>query len=341
MTSPVPALKSSQRPIPEGFCQAAPSHSSIIPWRIRERIFAAKGEIPSEAKCSKVEASSAQSLVASIGKANRVGEKVLTGSKLVSGASSAVAASASSAAVGAKASNPCMSSNTDLASALEGALKTPRVASKTHALPEIAFGVEKWQYYFGEVGEEPPLPSNMGKILKSKCPFWPGKRVEETHLLTLIPAQVNGRPFCLDLLGELVQRPRAGHATKYSYYWTRLEDYWGKQSPVRSYWALLTRDVLPGTLDELYVEQCAVLKQQSKGLRYGPPGALEVATAVLMEHVQSGKYLFGTEPWPYTRVWEMVDSTNEAVGGFGADGLRVGCGFSNFPNSGLAAVRRF
>jgi hypothetical protein len=71
-------------------------------------------------------------------------------------------------------------------------------------------GEVEWKYYFGDVGPAPDLPSNMGAILDSTCPFWPGKKVRDTHLLVLIPATVNGEPFTLNLLGELIQRPSNG-----------------------------------------------------------------------------------------------------------------------------------
>ncbi|MGR3973069.1 MAG: hypothetical protein QRY72_00590 [Candidatus Rhabdochlamydia sp.] len=36
-----------------------------------------------------------------------------------------------------------------------------------------------------------PLPPNIGSILQSPCPFWSDKRVEETHILCLIPQGVS------------------------------------------------------------------------------------------------------------------------------------------------------
>ncbi|MGZ6330812.1 MAG: SH3 domain-containing protein, partial [Parachlamydiaceae bacterium] len=50
-------------------------------------------------------------------------------------------------------------------------------------ISSIAFGKAKWATYFGDIGEEPPLPNNIQTILSSPCPFWPNKKVEETHLL--------------------------------------------------------------------------------------------------------------------------------------------------------------
>lgn len=71
----------------------------------------------------------------------------------------------------------------------------------------LAFGPEKWKKHFGvDVGEVPPIPVNMYQILNSSCPFWPEKKVGETHLLALIPLTVNGQYFTLKSLIELIQR---------------------------------------------------------------------------------------------------------------------------------------
>ena len=72
--------------------------------------------------------------------------------------------------------------------------------------PDIAFGAAKWGKYFGvDIGAEPPLPRDMDKILESPCPFWRGKRVEETHLLVLIPGSIGDQLFTLRTFGELIK----------------------------------------------------------------------------------------------------------------------------------------
>ena len=115
-------------------------------------------------------------------------------------------------------------------------------------LSSQAFGAKAWSQYFGDVGAEPPLPSDISTTLSSACPFWPDKQVKDTHLLVLIPAKVNGKPYNLNLLGELIQHPKGGgHATKYRYYGSDVRKQFGAQSPGRSYWVLMTRDVLEGS----------------------------------------------------------------------------------------------
>ncbi|MBI3236204.1 MAG: F-box protein [Chlamydiales bacterium] len=49
-------------------------------------------------------------------------------------------------------------------------------------ITRYAFGKRQWNTYFGDIGEELPLPSDIGTILASPCPIWSGKQVRETHL---------------------------------------------------------------------------------------------------------------------------------------------------------------
>ena len=75
-------------------------------------------------------------------------------------------------------------------------------------LRNFDFGARDWIRYYGEVEESPPLPPHIFKILMSSCLYWEGKRVEETHLLTLIPETVNGAPLTLNTLRELIKSPQ-------------------------------------------------------------------------------------------------------------------------------------
>ena len=104
----------------------------------------------------------------------------------------------------------------------------------------------------------------------------------------------------------------------------------------------MTRDVLEGTRDKTYQAQCAVLDGKRRGQPYEPLGVLEAATVILMEHVQSGAYLFGREPVTYTRCREQIGPFQGAVGGFGAAVLRIRiCDDYGGDDGGLAAARKF
>jgi hypothetical protein len=195
---------------------------------------------------------------------------------------------------------------------------------------EMTFGEKEWKDYFGDVGPVPNLPSDMGTILGSPCPFWPEKKVRDTHLLMLIPATVDGAPFTLNLLEELIQRLKNGeHQTEYKYYADGIKAQFGERSPDHSYWLLMTREVLEGSRGERYADQRALVASYAKktGQPYEIPSALEAATAILLHHSRKGKQLFRDSPWTYTRCRELVDDKYPIlVGGFEPSGLFVDYG---------------
>ena len=123
-----------------------------------------------------------------------------------------------------------------------GLLKT-EAKQIEQTLHTYKLGKEIWELYYGAVGEEPALPAYIEeeKMMNSPCPFWPGHKLKETHLLVLIPSHVGGQPLTLDYLGQLIKRPQGeGHGTKYNFYWDAARKAIGSQSPGRSYWVLMT-----------------------------------------------------------------------------------------------------
>jgi hypothetical protein len=215
-------------------------------------------------------------------------------------------------------------------------------------IPAMAFGAKEWQQYYGKVEPVPDLPSNMDEILDSACPFWPDRKVRDTHLLVLLPATVDGKPFTLALLKELIERPKSGgHRTEYSHYDSAVKKQLGAVSPAASYWLLMTRDVLPGSLYEAYADQKALVAGHTSrtGLPYELPKVLEAATAILTHHVRNGERLYSDNPYTYTRCQELIQSQfgeyPAVVGGFAAAGLLV-CGSDYaYDRNGVAGFRKF
>jgi hypothetical protein len=200
-----------------------------------------------------------------------------------------------------------------------------KIVSSYTSLPDIAFGKAKWEKYFGSVGVEPPLPSNINAILNAPCTFWSDKKVRNSHFLVLIPEKVNGKPFTLNYLADLIQKPKSGHAAKYSYYHDDVKKELGEKS-YHSHWALMTKDVVPKSRSIVYVDQCKLMSDHSKrtNLPYELPLALEAAVCILMEHVQTGKRLYRDDPLTYTRCQEKVcNNKSVLIGGFEAGGLDV------------------
>jgi hypothetical protein len=228
------------------------------------------------------------------------------------------------------------------------AASTVSTAFTKPLLPAMTFGKELWAKYVGDVGEEPPLPPDIEKILQSPCLFFPGKRVEETHLLTLIPKTVNGKPLNLDFLEELVKHPKQGQATKYEYYLGEIKKQYGSQSLPRSYWVLMTNDVIPESRYKRYEDQIRLLNEKSQKAQvvYEVPQLIEAATCILLEYLRTGKRLYSDSPSTYTRCQERVPNgplknCHYVVGGFTAGGLLVDNSINNADNFGVGGLRKF
>ena len=212
------------------------------------------------------------------------------------------------------------------------------------SLGDAVIGKSVWDRYYGNVGKVSSLPSGIDQILDSPCPFWEGKQVRDTHLLVLIPKRVSGQALTLDYLGELIKSPQGeGHATKYREYYAG--DI-GSQSPGRSYWVLMTKDVLPESRNKGYEDQRKLVADHAKhtGLGYKMPGVLEAAVVMLLHHVRSGERLYGDNSWAYTRCREKVYDFHRVVGGFSSGGLNVddNCNFFyGYDDVGVAGLRKF
>jgi hypothetical protein len=215
------------------------------------------------------------------------------------------------------------------------------------SVPSTAIGPKEWEQYFGEVGAVSPLPANIDEILNSPCPFWEDKQVKDTHLLVLVPAMVDERPFTLDLLGDLIKSPKGGGSkTKYDYYDSTVKEELGAKSPGSSYWVLMTRDVLPGSRDKTYDAQKALVAAHASRLvlPYEMPDALSAATAILLHHARTGERLYTDDPLTYTRCQEKVlgNKYSVIVGGFCSGGLDV---YSDDgvhdDGSGVSCLRKF
>jgi NLR family CARD domain-containing protein 3 len=149
-------------------------------------------------------------------------------------------------------------------------------------------------------------------------------------LLVLIPATVDGVPFTLNLLKELVEHPKnGGHRGQYNYYDSFVQAQLGAASPAVSYWLLMTRDVLPKSRNKTYADQKELVADHARrtSMPYELPKALEAATAILAHHVRNGERLYSNSPWTFSGCQESISYRSgeypAVVGGFGASGLDV------------------
>ena len=174
-----------------------------------------------------------------------------------------------------------------------------------------AFGKADWEKYFGEIGEEPPLPANIGEILKSPCPFWKGMLVEETHILVLVPKTVNGVPLTLNLIGELIKNPRSGFPTQLIHF-NDVQEKYGEMRMLSSHWVLLTKNIIPKSNCLYSIQSKLIAKYEG----YEHPKLLDVTVGFLMYHVKTGEKLYFDGKGTLTRCKEVLrNGYHVAVGG--------------------------
>jgi NLR family CARD domain-containing protein 3 len=233
-------------------------------------------------------------------------------------------------------SSPDSGTSTPATASTPTTASTP--ATATAPSSSMAIGPEEWAKYFGEVGDVPPLPADIDSILESQCPFWDDKKVKETHLLVLIPAKVGTDDFTLNLLRKLVEEP-SGKGNKTC---AQGNEYnLGTQLESKSYWVLMTRDVLPDSRNKPYDAQNELA---TKHEHYAVPGVLEAATAIFLHHVRTGERLY--ETGTYMRCQSSEAQNTFTVGYFSSDGLKFGkIGSSSSSISrediGVSCLRKF
>lgn len=128
------------------------------------------------------------------------------------------------------------------------------LAQSTQLCP--LFGKEEWETLGYRLENIPPLPLNSDDILQSDCPFWPEKKVWETHEWILV-----GSVELLDFGKKVMDKCQEKFPEKFpksmrkhpNPIYVNFVDYklTSKQvgpPPVKPYWALVTKDAVPESL---------------------------------------------------------------------------------------------
>jgi hypothetical protein len=213
-------------------------------------------------------------------------------------------------------------------------------------LKEVKFGKEQWLKIQGvkDVGEEPELSlEQVGKLKKKlygKCPFFNVidpiqphrfqsdkiKKAWQTHMLILLPETINGEPRTLNSIGKIFHFLREGdNNTIYEYIdGAENAEYRNKTAP-KSYFALITKDVVPGSRVITYEKKEGLI--EGKGYRGPTPN--EAITSIVIMNLgpsQAKKdYFFGREGkfWTYTTTTEKDGVWRFVFGGVAPSGAHV------------------
>jgi len=170
-------------------------------------------------------------------------------------------------------------------------------AAREESEPAIAFGREAWIQHIGDPGKVPPLPDNIGEILDGPCPFWPEKRVGDTHVLVLLPKDVTRRTVS----GHLIHQPMTlrnlnnmtrsadnsgGAGVGFRFNNELIAERYAETRIPESYWFLMTKKPIPGGTDEAFQGRCL------EAAGYKSPTCLEASAAFLLEMIRSKELVF-------------------------------------------------
>lgn len=204
-----------------------------------------------------------------------------------------------------------------------------------------AFGQNRWAKHFGKVGEVPFL-KDIHKIMQADCPIWNGKKVIQTHVLMLLPDNVQDKELTINRLGELARNPRKGFPTSYECIWEQIVKTFGDQPVGKTYWMLMTKEVVPESRGKSYDDQSKLVASitTKAGVEYAVPRIIEVAACIFAKYVSAGIFLYNDDEMSFTYCQEKIDTHQSVVGGFAPAGLIVSAAKSKSLLNGVALVRK-
>ena len=179
-----------------------------------------------------------------------------------------------------------------------------------------ALGKANWAH-LGDVGEEPPLPKNIGTILAEPCPdvlglerF--GTTIGDTHILVLIPATLNGERLTLERFKTLLDSRDGPKIT--DWYPSGNEN----NHAAASYWALISKGCIQNSKRKTYAQQKQMVAQL--GDRYRLPKLIEMLFGLYLQEVAHHDNLYASDSW--TRCEELSSDGRwpMACRGFGGGG---------------------
>lgn len=163
------------------------------------------------------------------------------------------------------------------------------------------FGKEEWAKVGIDVKDAPPILPDLKQIYTSPCPIWPGKTIGETHMLVLIPKMLGEKETTVSRLRKLGFKGFTGKDVYYGY--SRiLKEYDGHDKITSSYWVLMTKDVLPGSLGKRYEK---IVKPDN----YSAPRVVEANVCILTQYLRNKKITDETNLL-FNKVYTWCENTN-------------------------------
>ena len=228
-------------------------------------------------------------------------------------------------------------------------------------LEEVSFGKDKWLSIPGVwgVSEELALTEAQKERiiakLKGNCEFFNEpdstqphrfqndkiKRTWQTQKLIFFTETINGEPRTINSQNSLFHFIKeVDNGTAFEYITGGKEDAFRNQPAPKSYWALVTLDVVPGSRRTTHEKKESLLT--CKGYRVPTPN--EATTSNLIMNLGPSKekkgYFFGRKGvyWTYTATTELYKRYRLVVGAAAPSGLAATIGCDRTSDLGAAGV---
>lgn len=204
------------------------------------------------------------------------------------------------------------------------------------------YGKEEWKTFYGfEVqGSIPPFPANITQYARGFRKRFEGKKMAPRCSLVLMP---QGLTLCK--LRSMVNCPKRGNKTGFSAYsGTDVFARFGDQNIGKSYWVLMTEEVIEGSCIKSAEQQLEFVRKKG-GAECEFPRLLEGSALCFMHYADSGERLFPYEwgSFTYTRCQELIGEHIVAFGFYTDSGLFLTNGHPDVlaNHLGVAACLRF
>jgi len=198
------------------------------------------------------------------------------------------------------------------------------------------FGLDTWKNLGFEVeGEIPSIPKDIFQKTRSDRRRFSGEEIAPSCSAILMP-----KGLTLNKMKKLME----ANGTKFDEgSWKKIFDQLGDKPIEKSYWIVMTNDVIEVSRNKSYAVQKAFVEKKSNS-ECQFPTVLEAVACCVVNFVSSKEYLFGRgDPWTFTRCQEHIDGYSLLVGGFASGGLFVDTSrsFCVHYSLGVAVRRKF
>ncbi len=230
------------------------------------------------------------------------------------------------------------------------------VVSQEQMMKSAIIGCQFYEDLGIKVGEEPPLPADWVKMMKSSSSIDSKASVIEKNMIVMIPKTMNGEPTTLrnflnildalminndpsetfeTIIESIVDDPRdelafsldpvaAENKPKKKFdgaIWDRIFEVTADGKIENSYWLVMTKDMLPLSIGKKFDEQEKIAREHG----YEAPELLPAFIAMCMHFIKTGTTHYCRDPGMFTRCNENKydNDGHAAIGALGPLGFYI------------------